>query len=173
MSLSLLSNPFIILLSKVKHNWITFLINSMPKQIKFIFIHYNKLLRNSVVFVAKCIPILIIFIRSLFEREITDCCERKTETVLNLRLTLCDEKRQDLVDAFIFTFDENPKSILKFLKLKKVQEMTKEEFKQVEKEYTQFVKEVEENDDRHYQFVLEASKNEEKVLFRIIDTFFI
>lgn len=108
-----------------------------------------------------------------YTKENVSCCQRDNDNIFNIKITLTDDNKDNLVDAFIFTYDDNPYSIFKFLNYYKIDDCSEEEFQELEKEYTNFIQQVTNNEDRLYQFILEPSKAENKVIFRIIDTFFI
>lgn len=63
-----------------------------------------------------------------FTREVTSCCQRELNTVLNIQMTLCDSKKHEMVDVYVFTFDENPRSFLPFVNCSSVRELKEQEF---------------------------------------------
>ncbi len=93
--------------------------------------------------------------------------------MLNIKFTLCDSKKQDMVEVYVFTFDENPRSFLPFVECSAMKELKEKEFQEVEKQYADWAKVMEKEENRKYDLILQGTRAEEKVLLRVIDTFLI
>lgn len=59
--------------------------------------------------------------------------------MLNIMMTLCQEKKPEAVDVYVFTFDENPFSVLPFLRPAAMKGLAEEDFEDKEKAYAQWV----------------------------------
>ena len=74
---------------------------------------------------------------------------------------------------YVFTFDENPFSVLPFLRPAAMKGLGEEDFEDKEKAYADWAAQVEAHEDWLYEWVLQPSSSKDRLVLRVVDTFFL